>query len=151
MNGIIKRAIAWLAAVITTVIFGIGLQTQNVISRLENLGADVSFTDRLSMTFYDIRYLGSLYVIFVAMAFAVAFLVGGWVFKFTKMGRHFIYSLAGAAAMLVMLLGMKKAFFDVHMIAGAKDSFGIGMQMIAGAIGGFLFARMSQIKPSLSS
>ena len=63
MSGIFKRIGGWLAAVFTTVILGIGFQTQNVLARLEGIGADVALADRLSMTFYDIQYLGSLYAI----------------------------------------------------------------------------------------
>jgi len=146
MNGIIKRIGSWLAAVLTTVIVGVFLQTQNVLARLGNIGADIGFAERISMTLYDLRYLGSLYVIFVSMALAAAFLVGGLVFRFTKFGRPLIYTVAGATALLVMLFGMKQAFFDIHMIAGARDALGIAMQMLAGAVGGFVFARVSRRK-----
>jgi len=47
-------------------------------------------------------------------------------------------------AMLVMLFAMKQAFFDVHLIAGARDGAGIGLQMLAGGIGGWVFAKISQ-------
>ena len=148
MSGFFKRIGGWLAAVLTSVILGIGLQTQNVLARLEGIGADVGFADRLSMTFYDIQYLGSLYAIFVGIALAIAFLLGGLVFHFAKFGRPVIYCTAGAIALLVMLLGMKEAFFDIHMIAGARDALGIGLQMLAGAIGGFVFTRINKISVS---
>ena len=144
MDGIFKRIGGWFAAVITTVVIGVGLQTQNVLARLENIGADVSLMERLSMTIYDLRYLGSLYIIFVSMALAIAFLVGGLVFRFVKFGRPYIYVVAGGIALLVMLMSMKQVFFDIHFIAGARDSFGIGLQMLAGAIGGFVFSRVSR-------
>ena len=145
MSGIFKRIGGWFAAVITTVVIGVGLQTQNVLARLENIGAnDISLMERLSMTIYDLRYLGSLYIIFVSMALAIAFLIGGLVFRFAKFGRPIIYIVAGGIALLVMLFGMKQAFFDIHLIAGARDGFGIGLQMLAGAIGGFVFSRISR-------
>jgi hypothetical protein len=144
MTGIIKRIGGWVAAALITVILGITFQTQNVLARLENIGADVSFVERLSMTLYDIQHLGSLYIIFVSIALAVAFLLGGLVYRFAKFGRPIIYMVAGGAAILVMLFAMKVAFFDVHLIAGARDAFGIGLQMLAGAIGGFVFAKISR-------
>lgn len=143
MNGIIKRIGGWLVAVLTTVIVGITFQTQNVLARLGDIGADVSFGNRLSMTAYDIFYLGQLYFIFVGIALAAAFLAAGALCHFTKFARPLIYAVAGAIALLVMLLGMKQAFFDIHMIAGARDNFGIALQMLAGAIGGLVFARLS--------
>lgn len=151
MNGIFKRIGSWLAAVITTVVLGVFLQTQNVLARLENIGADIGFAERLSMSFYDLRYLGSLYIIFVSIALAIAFLVGGLVFRLAKFGRPIVYGVAGAVALLVMLFGMKQVFFDIHMIAGARDALGIGLQMLAGAIGGLVFAWVSKPKEKASA
>jgi len=143
MNGIFKRIGGWVAAALSTVFLGITFQTQNVLGRLDNIGADISFGDRLSMTIYDIQHLGSLYIIFVSIALAVAFLLGGLVYRFAKFGRPIIYMVAGGTAILVMLFAMKAQFFDVHIIAGARDSFGLGLQMLAGAMGGLFFAWMT--------
>jgi len=144
MGKIIKRIGAWLAAVIAVVILGVAIQTQNVIARLGNLGADVGFGDRLSMTAYDISHLGSLYGIFIAIALAIAFLAGGVVFRVAKFGRPLIYSVAGGIAILIMLFAMKRAFFDIHIIAGARDGLGITLQMLAGVIGGWVFAHLTR-------
>jgi hypothetical protein len=83
------------------------------------------------------------------MALAIAFLVGGLLFRVTKFGRAIIYSVAGAVGLLTMLFGMKEAFFDVHLIAGARDAFGISLQMLAGAIGGFVFSKVSRSQNAL--
>ena len=144
MSGFFKRIGGWFAAVLTTVAIGVFLQTQNVLARLGNIGADISLAERLSMTIYDLRYLGSLYFIFVGMALAIAFLIGGIVFRIAKFGRPIIYTVAGGIALLVMLMGMKQVFFDIHFIAGARDGLGIGLQMLAGAIGGFVFSMVSR-------
>jgi len=144
MGKIIKRIGAWLAAVIAVVILGVAIQTQNVIARLGNLGADVGFGDRLSMTAYDISHLGSLYGIFIAIALAIAFLAGGVVFRVAKFGRPLIYSVAGGIAILIMLFAMKRAFFDIHIIAGARDGLGITLQVLAGVIGGWVFAHLTR-------
>lgn len=146
MDGIFKRIGGWLAAVVTTVILGVTFQTQNVLSRLNDIGADVSFGERLSMTVYDIVYLGQPLLLFIGIALAVAFLAGGLLHHIVKFGRPIIFTVAGAVAILVMLSGMKQVFFDIHMIAGARDMVGIALQMLAGAIGGFVFTRMSGSK-----
>ena len=144
MNGIIKRIGGWFAAALTTVVLGVTFQTQMVLARLEGVGADVGFAERVSMTGYDVFFLGQRYFLFVCIALAIAFLVGGLIFRHAQFGRALIYSVAGATAMLVMLYLMKKAFFDVHIINGAQDAVGIGLQMIAGAIGGVVFAGVSK-------
>lgn len=144
MRRVLKIMAAWVLAVLATVLVGVVFQTQNVIARLNDIGANVSLTDRLSMTSYDIIHLGSLYGAFIAIAFLIAFLAGGIVFHLAKFGRPFVYVVAGAVAMLIMLLAMKQVFFDTHLIAGARDALGISLQMLAGAIGGFVFARVSR-------
>lgn len=144
MRRVLKIMAAWVLAVLATVLVGVVFQTQNVIARLNDIGANVSLTDRLSMTSYDIIHLGSLYGAFIAIAFLIAFLSGGIVFHLAKFGRPFVYVVAGAVAMLIMLFAMKQVFFDTHLIAGARDALGISLQMLAGAIGGFVFARMSR-------
>jgi len=144
MDGFFKYVGGWLLAVLSTATLGIIIQTQNVISRLGNIGADVGFSERLTMTLYDLRYLGLPYVIFIAIAFMVAFAVSELTYHFTKFGRTVIYTVAGAVAILVMLFSMKQVFFDIHIIAGARDGLGIGLQMLTGAIGGFVFSNLSK-------
>lgn len=147
---IATRLSALVLATLTTIVIGVAFQTQNVISKLSDIGADISLSERLSMTGYDILHLGSLYGIFILLAFFVAFLVGSIVFRFAKFGRSIIYMLAGAFAIFVMLFAMKANFFDIHIIGGAKDSFGIFLQILAGAVGGFVFSRLSRPKEKAS-
>ncbi len=139
-----RRIGAWLAAVFVTVILGVLFQTQNVISRLGNLGADINMGERVSMTAYDVTHLGSLYGIFITIALGIAFLIGGLLHRSVKFGRPLIYSVAGGTAILVMLFLMKQAFFDVHIIAGARDALGITLQLLSGAIGGWVFAYLTR-------
>lgn len=144
MNKVVRFIIAWPIAVLVTLCLAVIFQTQNVIANLNDLGGNIGFGDRLSMTFYDLQHLGSLYGIFIALALLIAFLAGALVFKFAKFGRPVIYIMAGAIAIFVMLFAMKAQFFDIHIIAGAKDGFGIVLQMLAGAIGGFIFSKISR-------
>jgi len=138
-----RKFASWVLAILTTAILGVIFQTQNVIARLGNIGGDIGIADRLSMTAYDVTHLGTLYAPFIAIAFFIAFLAGGLVYRFAKAGRPLIYAVAGGVAILVMLFAMKGQFFDIHIIAGARDAFGIGFQMLAGALGGLVFAKTS--------
>lgn len=144
MKRVLKIMVAWLLAVLATVIVGVVFQTRNVLARLNDIGADVSVSDRFSMTGYDVIHFGSVYGTFIAMAFIVAFLTGSLVFRFAKFGRSLIYTVAGGVAMFVMLMAMKQVFFGIHLVHGASDTLGISMQILAGAIGGFIFARVSR-------
>lgn len=142
----LKFIIGWVFGAVTTTAVGVLLQTQNVIARLNDIGADVGIGQRLSMTVYDLIHFGSLYIIFVSLGTLVAYLLGLVVYRFAGFGRPVVFGVAGAVAMLVMLLLMKQAFFGVQMVAGARDGFGIAMQMVAGALGGLIFAQLTARK-----
>ena len=134
---------SWLAGAIATTVLAVLLQTQAVIARLNGIGADIGLGERLAMSGYDVFRLGSFYIIFITLGMLVAYLAGLLVYRLAGFGRMIIFAVAGAVAMLVMLLAMKQAFFGIHMIAGARDGFGIGLQMVAGAVGGLVFAMIT--------
>jgi len=136
----IRFLIGWIVGAVTTTVLGVILQTQNVIARLGNIGAEIGTGERLSMTAYDVLHLGSLYFVFVAIATLIAYLAGLLVYRLAGFGRLLVFAVAGSVAILVMLLLMKQAFFGVHLIAGARDALGISLQMLAGAVGGLIFA-----------
>ena len=146
VKAVLKRLFAWGLAVLTTTGFAVIFQSQNLIARLNDLGGNIGFSERLSVTFFDLTHLGSLYGIFISIALAIAFLCGALVYKITKFGRPVIYICAGAIAMIVMLLMMKEVFFGVAIIAGARDMTGLAFQMVAGGLGGFVFSKISQSK-----
>lgn len=146
VKAVLKRLFAWGLAVLTTTAFAVIFQSQNIIARLNGLGGNIGLSERLSVTFFDLTHLGSLYGIFISIALAIAFLCGALVYKIAKFGRPVIYICAGAIAMIVMLLMMKEVFFGVAIIAGARDMTGLAFQMVAGGLGGFVFSKISQSK-----
>ena len=121
--------------------------TQRVIGSLSEIGAETQFGDRVSMILYDAIHFGSLYWAFISLAFLFAFASAWALHKGIKFGRPIIFTVAGIAAMLVMLLAMERVFFGVPIVAGARDTLGILLQMVAGDIGGFVFARLTASKP----
>lgn len=143
----LRFAGGWIAAAVLTTVIAVFLQTQNVVARLNAVDAGIGFSERLGMTGYDIQHLGSLYGIFVLGGLLVAFLAGLVVYRLAGFGRPVVFAVAGAVAMLVMLLLMKQAFFGIHIIAGARDMLGIGLQMLAGGLGGLLFERLFRPHP----
>ncbi|NNE58921.1 MAG: hypothetical protein HKN36_12510 [Hellea sp.] len=131
-----------LGAIFVTYILACIFQTQRVISLLQDSGGDVSFGERLSMTFYDLRHLSMLYLPFISIALTAAMAVSIFLAKKFKGLEIFVYIVAGMTAMMVLLFGMKMFFFDVHLIAGARDGFGLTLQAIAGGFGGKMFYRL---------
>lgn len=127
------------AAVIVTIITGVVFQTQRVISMMKGIGGEVSINERLSMTFYDLQHLGSLYGVFIFIALLIALTMALFLSKAKPSLAPWFYIGSGAIALIVLLFAMKQVFFDIHIIAGARDGFGQVLQMIAGALGGFVF------------
>ena len=144
---ILLFVLAWLAAAVIVAAVGTFLQTQNVVARLNGVGADIALSERLSMTGYDLTHLGTLYLPFIAAGALVAYLAGLLVYRLAGFGRPVVFAVAGAVAMLVMLLLMKQAFFGIHIIAGARSGFGIALQMLGGAVGGLVFEQI--FRPSV--
>ena len=140
---IIKPIIVWIVSSLMAIIIGVTAQTQFILNRYSQLGIDISFQDRLSTTVYDIQHLGSVYGLFLSIALAIAFLASGTLFHFTKKYRSIIYAVAGGVAILVLLFSMKAAFFNIHMINGARDFFGITFQFLAGILAGYIFSKLT--------
>ena len=135
-----------LIAVIATATLAVVFQTQRVIAMMGAVGGEVTLSERLSMTLYDLKHLGSLYGIFIFIALLIALTAALFLSRAKPSLSKYFYMGAGAIAMIVLLFTMKQAFFDVHIIAGARDGFGQALQMLAGAFGGYMFWRLRQTR-----
>ncbi len=133
-----------MASILVTTALGMVFSTQRVISLLRNIGGDISFSDRLTMTGFDLIHFGSVFIIFISIALTVALTLALFLSrKFPKL-RRWIFIGAGMVALFIMLFLMKKTFFDIQIVAGARDSFGFFLQIMAGGIGGYVFHRLNQ-------
>lgn len=148
LKGLGKRLAYLIISVTFTAIFATLIQTQRVIGLLDNIGANISLNKRVSMSVYDVSHLGTLYAIFIFIAFLIAFIASTGIYKITKYARLITYTVAGALAIFVMLKLMKLVFFDVDIIAGARDNVGILLQSIIGGFGGFIYAVLSTPHPA---
>jgi len=145
MKNISRWIMGWLIAVMITVVLAVVLQTQIVIAMLPETSPAVGIHERLSMTGYDLRHLGTLYGLFITLALLIAFLVGEIVSRFVAVKlRWIVMVVAGAVAMIVMLFAMKQVFFGVDILAGARTALGHGLQAVSGAIGGYGFAQLTR-------
>lgn len=141
-----RNILAFLAAVLVCTVCASIFSTQRVISVLNEVGAASGFGERMSMAIYDLLHFAPLYGAFILIAFLIAFLAGGMVYRFAKFGRVIVYSVAGAAAMAVMLYAMKQVFFGVPIVGGARDGLGLALQILAGGLGGVIFHLLSRDK-----
>jgi hypothetical protein len=138
----VKRLLAFVLAVIVTSLVGAGIHSQFVIANMIGLGHAVPFSERIAWTGHDMAGMFPTYAPIIAFAFLLALPIA-WVISRRAMNlRTLGYTLAGAAAVICALLVMKQAL-DVSGVAGARTALGILAQGLAGAIGGWLFARVS--------
>lgn len=137
-----------LLAAIVTAVLGTIFSTQKIISasaKVSDLYADkMTFGTRLSNTGYDLLHFGPLYLFCILIAFLIAMGVVSRIARKTPNLSLPLHVGAGAVAMAVMLWGMKQIFFNVQIVAGARDGSGLILQMLAGAIGGWVVWRGRQ-------
>ncbi len=139
--GAVRKTVGWIIALLVgalgTYVVGVIANAQFVIGAHN---VPVSFTDRLSMTAFDVSNMWLYYAIIV-IALLLGFGIAAAVKRFLPSLAGVAYPAAGAAA-LGMVLGLMYMQFQTIPISGARGTFGFASQVIAGGIGGWIFARL---------
>ena len=135
---------AFLAAVVAMAVLGSIASTQFVLAGLSSIGADISLSDRLTMTAFDIAGFGPVYGAIIALGFVVAFPAATLVSRLLPLPRALVFAVAGAACLGLTLFLMERVFFGMSIIAGVRSTAGIVAQVLAGALCGWLFAAMTK-------
>lgn len=139
---ILRLMLAFLMAVVVTSALAAAASTQFVLAELMRLGIEIDIGDRLRMTGQDVIGMGQTFVPVVAAGFLVAFAVAALVIRYLLPGWAVLgYTLAGFTAILAIILIMISVFGLVP-IAGARSIGGMLAQCLAGAAGGYVFARI---------
>lgn len=127
-----------LAAAIITYILGTAVNSQFVMNAH---GVPVTWGDRLNMTLFDISNMLP-YLVIIAVSFLIGFLIARGIKRFLPNMADIAYPIAGAAA-LGTALGLMYVMFQTVPISGARSLPGFLSQMAAGAIGGWIFAKIT--------
>lgn len=146
MPTLLRYVAAFVAAVMCTALLASVFSTQSVIASLQEVGANVSFNTRLSMTLSDFKVLETLGAV-TAACFLVGFLVAYACNRFVLQSRIAWFTLAGACALVSTLLLMSW-FLQLAPIAGARTLLGLTFQGFSGACGGFIFAKLTSSSES---
>jgi len=131
---------AFLLAVIVGYVAAAAATTQSVMARLADMGVEVPLGDRLLTTGQDVVGMASSYLPIIAIAFAIAFPVAALILRWRPQWRWFGYPLAGAVAILVVHLALE-ATFGFTPVAAVRTTLGLVIQVICGAVGGWVFLR----------
>lgn len=142
----LKYAAAFVVAVFSTSVLASVFSSQSVIASLQAINVEVPLTSRLSMTLVDLKILQTLALVSAA-CLLVGFVVAALCNKYISSNRTAWYVLAGTCALITTLLLMSY-FLQLAPIAGARTIVGLAFQGLAGAVGGYLFAKLTHHRAS---
>ena len=141
INPAVRYTIAFLVAVVAATALAWIISTQFVIAGLQEIGVEIPFGTGVSMTVTDLALL-RIYLIMGGTAMLVAFLVAGACARWLPGSRQVWFTVAGFAALTCVLL-LVESMLGAMLIAGARSLPGLLLQGVAGAFGGWTFARLT--------
>ena len=141
----------WIAGLICaalgTYVLGVIVNSQFVMNAH---GVPISFSERLNMTAFDISNM-VLYFVVILVSLLLGFLIATVVKRFLPSLSGAAFPVAGAAA-IGTALGLMYIMFQTVPISGARSALGFLSQVIAGGVGGWIFAKIAvrsdQAKPA---
>lgn len=140
MNRILGTLGAWFAGGVVCYVLAALTSQLVVLTGLMQLGLEISFLDNLRSLAHAVVHMVP-YLIVILFGFIVAFCVAWGVKKMIPKLAAFAYPLAGAAAVGTALWLMYLRF-GVFPILGAQETYGLILQIAAGAVGGLMFERL---------
>jgi hypothetical protein len=136
------RLAIYLAAVVVAYLLASVMATQSVISSLSGMGVDLGFAERATMTLRDISGMAGMFLPIIAFGLLIAFMATALICHYWNQWRMPLYVVAGATALVCVHLALNLAF-GITPVAIARTAVGLGLQAIAGAIGGYTYVYLS--------
>lgn len=132
----------YLMAVVSAYVLASLLATQLVLWDVAAMGVPVNLADRLHASSHDLVGLAPTFGALLAIGFLIAFPVAGGIIRWLPGLRVLGFTLAGAVAMLVLLSALQ-ILLGVMPLAAARTWTGTCLMVLAGAMGGRVFAAVS--------
>lgn len=149
----IRAIVAYLAAVLMAASAGTMASTHFVLAALIELGAEIPLSLRIETIFHDLNNMGPLYAALMAVGYLVAFPAAGLVSRYMPKIRLLVFAVAGAVSIHTIMWLIKNLYlhganplFGLNPISGAREPEGYAAQLVAGAIGGLVFALIKRAK-----
>jgi hypothetical protein len=139
----LRALLAYVAAVLVAYVLAAIAATQHVMARLADMGVAVTLGDRLGTTLHDLASMAPTYLPILAIAFAIALPVAAGVIRLAPRWRWLGYPLAGGVAVLAIHVTLNQ-LFDITPVAAARTVLGLTVQVLGGAVGGWLFGAMTR-------
>ncbi len=147
-----KRVIAFVAAVFVTYLVAVLLYTQLNLGNVVEMGLEVTAADRFAAALHDLGGMAGLYLPVISVALLIAFAVTHLVLRWVPQLRTLGYMLGGFVGIYVVdYLLVNVVGGGIHPLAVTRTTVGLLSQCVAGAIGGYVFARMLNPTPPVAA
>lgn len=143
----LRGILSYAAAVVLTTVLACAFSSHFVLWALSEVpGVAIGAGRWLAALATDLVGMAPFYGGVIAVAFLIAFPVAALIIKGLRLKgvasprlSHVGFTSAGAVAMLAALF-ILNGLLEVMPVAGARTPAGLAAQILAGAVGGFLFA-----------
>ncbi len=138
----LRSVVAYVIAVLATYVSGAIAATQGALASLPEIAQPIDLGIRLSTTGADLVGMLPAYAPIIAVSLLAGFLFTAFVLRWVPNLRTLGFTLAGAVALVTAHLIMRQTFDGIVPIAATRSTLGLGLQALAGALGGWVFARL---------
>ena len=135
----VRWIVALLVAALSTYVIGVIANSQFVMNAH---GVPISLAERVNMTAFDVSNMW-LYFVVILIALLLGFLIAMALKRLLPGLSRYAFPIAGALA-IGATLGLMYLQFQTVPISGARSGLGFASQVLAGGIGGWVFARIIQ-------
>lgn len=150
VSNALRIVLAWLAAVLVAAALGSLVQSQFNMAAIAGLGVEVPVREWGRAAAHDLVHFGPFWAAVVGVALLFGFPVAAGLARFASGARHALYFLAGGVAVMCALVIMS-ALLPVTLVAAARHATGMALMALGGAVGGLVFAQLSERPPSSGS
>lgn len=141
-----KFSINLLLATLLTYCIASAMHSQTTLVKLSAVGIDIPFSAKLRTLWLDFSGLLPTYGLIILVGLLIAMLVAQLIGSKINGNKIWLYGIAGATAMAVILMSMQP-LLNVTLISGARGITGLLAQSVAGAFGGTFFGWLKMRKP----
>ena len=138
----IRRILAFIAAVAAAYIASVLLSAQVALQEVASYGMSASPAMRIETSLRDLAGMLGMYLPLVTVSLAIAVPVSASVLKFVPLPRWVGYVIGGAVGLWALHMIMF-AVFGMHALPSTRFPLGMASQVIAGALAGYVFHRLS--------
>lgn len=139
----LKNILMFLVTVFITTFLLVSQTTISNLMWLSSLDMPVNASIVVTSIFHDLISMNTQGEIpaagLVAPGMAIAFIVARIALIWIPIKRRYVYAFAGGAALLMIVLLMPLAFYNLDLLAGARSTLGKLFLVISGILGGYFF------------